>query len=244
MRNELLLIITLLIEYTGVVLAYKYFGRNGLYAWIALATVLANIEVMILVQAFGIEMTLGNILFATTFLVTDVLSENYGKKYATKGVRVGIASALLFMLISLSWLMYVPSENDVTSEAFRGLFSYTPRVVISSVVVFVIVQYLDVWLYHKIWDITASKVGNRKKGLWIRNNAATMLSQLVNAVLYNIFAFGGIYPQRTLIQIILSTLIIYFITSFADTPFLYWARKIKHRKDSQPENQIEKGINI
>ncbi|HHW95082.1 MAG TPA: queuosine precursor transporter [Mogibacterium sp.] len=240
MRNELLLIITLLIEYTGVVLAYKFFGRNGLYAWVGLATVLANIEVMILVRAFGIEMTLGNVLFATTFLVTDILSENYGKKYAAKGVRVGIASALFFMLVSFSWLMYIPSENDVTSEAFRGLFAYTPRVIISSLVVFVIVQHLDVWLYHKIWDITASKFGNKTKGLWIRNNVATMSSQLVNAVLYNIFAFGGIYPQKTIIQIIVSTLIIYFITSLADTPFLYWARKIKYKKDSLSRQTVGK----
>ncbi len=237
MRNELLLIVTLIVEYTGVVLAYKYFGRNGLYAWIGMATILANIEVMILVRAFGIEMTLGNILFATTFLVTDILSENYGKKYATKGVRIGISSAMLFMIVSFSWLLYLPSENNVTADAFKGIFEYTPRVVIASLVVFTIVQYLDVWLYHRIWDITARKVRNRNKGLWIRNNSATMLSQVVNAVLYNLFAFGGIYPKMTLVQIIISTLCIYFVTSLADTPFLYWARKIKNEKGFRTSDQ-------
>ena len=228
MRNELLLITTLLVEYTAVVAAYKFFGKNGLYAWIALATVLANIEVMILVRAFGIEMTLGNVLFASTFLVTDVLSEVHGKKAAQKGVWIGVAAAAVFMVVSASWLWYNPSENDVTAAAFRGIFAYTPRVVISSLAVFVIVQNLDVFLYHRIWDATSSGGGeNARKGkLWLRNNCATIISQLVNAVLYNLFAFGGMYPKGTLIQIIVSTLLIYIVTSLADTPFIYWARKI------------------
>lgn len=51
MKNEILLIITLFVEYSLVVIAYKYFGKVGLYAWMALATVLANIEVLILVDA-------------------------------------------------------------------------------------------------------------------------------------------------------------------------------------------------
>ena len=80
MSNELLLIITLIVEYSAVVLMYKYLGRDGLYLWTVLATITANIEVLILVKAFGMEMTLGNVLFATTFLVTDIASEIYGKK--------------------------------------------------------------------------------------------------------------------------------------------------------------------
>ena len=72
MSNELLLIITLIVEYSAVVLMYKYLGRDGLYLWTVLATITANIEVLILVKAFGMEMTLGNVLFATTFLVTDI----------------------------------------------------------------------------------------------------------------------------------------------------------------------------
>ncbi len=58
MSNELLLIITLIVEYSAVVLMYKYLGRDGLYLWTVLATITANIEVLILVKAFGMEMTL------------------------------------------------------------------------------------------------------------------------------------------------------------------------------------------
>ena len=58
--------------------------RDSMYCFTVFATIAANIEVLLLVDAFGMEMTLGNILFATTFLVTDILSETEGKKAAEK----------------------------------------------------------------------------------------------------------------------------------------------------------------
>lgn len=85
MRNEMLLIITLLVLYGSVLVWFALFGTSGLLSFTVFATIAANIEVLILVQAFGMEMTLGNILFATTFLVTDILSEIAGKKTSTAG---------------------------------------------------------------------------------------------------------------------------------------------------------------
>ena len=88
MPNELLIILSFIIIYGGVVAFYRYFGKNGLLAFNVLATLLANIEVMILVRAFGVEMTLGNVLFASTFLITDILSENHSRKDANKAVII------------------------------------------------------------------------------------------------------------------------------------------------------------
>ena len=80
MNNELLLILSIIGVYSSVVLAYRFLGKSGLYCWTVLATIAANIEVLIVIDAFGMEQTLGNILFASTFLVTDILSETEGKK--------------------------------------------------------------------------------------------------------------------------------------------------------------------
>lgn len=227
--NEILLILTLVIEYSAVVLAYRFFGKRGLFAWIVLATILANIEVMMLVEAFGIEMTLGNILFASTFLATDILGEMYDKNVARQGAIIGIASSVCFALISASWLLYQPSYNDINSNAILSIFSHTPRIVAASVIVYAIVQLLDVSLYHKIWELT-QKQGDSKSGLWIRNNVATIISQIVNAILYNIIAFAGTYPTKTIVAIIISNVLIYIVTSLADTPFLYWARNLLVKK--------------
>ncbi|NBJ75155.1 VUT family protein, partial [Neglecta sp. X4] len=67
MSNELVLIVSLVCIYAAVVLFYKFFGKTGLYMWTVVATIAANIEALILVDAFGMEQTLGNILFASTF---------------------------------------------------------------------------------------------------------------------------------------------------------------------------------
>ena len=64
----------------------------------------------------------------------------------------------------------------------------------------------------------------------LRNNAATLLSQLINTVLFNLLAFGGTYSASTMVSIIAAGYVVFIVTSLLDTPFLYWARRIKDRK--------------
>lgn len=226
MPNEILILFSFLVIYGGVVALYRFFGKNGLLAFNVLATILANIEVLLLVRAFGIEMTLGNVLFASTFLITDVLSENHSRKDANRAVVISTLCSLLFVILSQMWLLYTPSESDWASGAFHTIFSSTPRIVFASLVVYLVSQLTDVWLYHKWWDWCRKHFNDEKKGLWIRNNGSTMISQLLNTLLYTFLAFYGTYGTGTLVSIFVSTYTIYFITCLLDTPFVYWCRKI------------------
>ena len=227
--NELLLIASLLVVYGGVLLAFRLFGKTGLYCFTCIATITANIEVLILVNAFGMEQTLGNILFASTFLVTDILSEIAGKKEAQKAVNLGIFTSVLFIIISQSWLLYQPSANDWAQEPIRSIFSNTPRLMIVSVLVYAICQRFDVWAYHKRWNFTKTKFGDEKRFLWLRNNGSTLISQLLNTILYTFGAFWGMYEFPVLINIALASYVIFIVTSLADTPFVYLARKINEK---------------
>ena len=228
--NEILLIVSLLVIYGCVLLAYRLFGIHGLYCFTAIATISANIEVLILVDAFGMEQTLGNILFASTFLVTDIISEVEGKPAAKKAVNIGIFTALFFIVISQAWLLYQPAANDWAQPAIREIFSKTPRVMLVSMLVYAICQRFDVWAYHKWWDLTKKRFnGDSRRTLWLRNNGSTMISQLLNTILYTFGAFGGMYEIPTLVSIALSSYIIYIVTSLADTPFVYMARRM-HEK--------------
>ena len=227
--NELLLIASLLVVYGGVLLAFRLFGKTGLYCFTCIATITANIEVLILVNAFGMEQTLGNILFASTFLVTDILSEIAGKKEAQKAVNLGIFTSVLFIIISQSWLLYQPSANDWAQEPIRSIFSNTPRLMIVSVLVYAICQRFDVWAYHKWWNFTKTKFGDEKRFLWLRNNGSTLISQLLNTILYTFGAFWGMYEFPVLINIALASYVIFIATSLADTPFVYLARKINEK---------------
>lgn len=226
MSNSIILILSLLITYGAVLILFQLFHEQGLFLWTIIATIAANIEALIVVQAFGMEMTLGNILFASTFLVTDIASETYGKRIAQKTVALGITTSIVFIFISQSWMLYQPAKTDWAAPAIREIFSTTPRMMLASLLVYAVVQMFDVWLYHKWWDFTSKKFGDKKNFLWLRNNGSTLLSQLLNSVLFTLAAFYGIYPTDTLISIAVSSYLIFIVTSLADTPFLYAARKI------------------
>lgn len=226
MSNELLLIGSVVFIFLTALAAYKCFGRAGLYCLSVTATILANIEVLLLIHAFGMEQTLGNVLFAVTFLITDILSECEGKKAADKAVWLGIFTSVFFLLVSQGWLLYVPSEGDWAMPSIRNIFSSTPRMLLSSLTVYAVSQLFDVWLYHKWWAFTEKKCGDRKRFLWLRNNGSTLVSQLLNTFLFTLFAFYGTYDIRTLFSIFGSSYVIYIFTSLLDTPVLYLARKI------------------
>lgn len=235
MPNELLIIFSFILIYGSIVLFYRLFGKGGLLAFNVLATILANIEVLILVRAFGIEMTLGNVLFASTFLITDILSENHGKQYANRAVVISTICSIVFILVSQMWLLYTPSENDWASSSFRTIFSSTPRIICASLGVYCVSQLVDVWLYHKWWDWCKKRFGDSRRGLWIRNNGSTLISQLLNTLLYTTFAFYGTYPISTLVSIFISSYAIFFVTSLLDTPFVYWCRIIH---DKHEDNDV------
>ncbi len=231
MNNEIILIISLILIYGVVVFFYKTFGRSGLYVWTAIATITANIEALMLVDAFGMEMTLGNILFASTFLVTDILSEAEGKTYANKAVKIGIAVNVVFIMLTRSWFLYTPSENDWAMPFIYPVFNNTTRLLIVSIVVYAVVQVFDVWFYHFIWKKTSEKWGDSKRGLWIRNNGSTLISQLLNTVLFTVGAFVELYDMTTLVSIMISSYVIFIVTSLADTPMVYISRKMKKNRE-------------
>lgn len=226
MRNEIILIVSLIFIYSSVLLWYKLFGKTGLIAYNVMAGIAANIEVLILIQAFGMEQTLGNILFASTFLVTDILSEKYGKKEADRAVYVGILSYITFVVISQSWLLYSPAPTDFAQPLIRSIFSSTARLMIASIAVYAVVQKFDVWLYHKWWNLTNKLCGDASKFLWLRNNGSTLISQFLNTLLFSVAAFAGTYDLNTIIAIVFSSYIIFIFTSLLDTPIVYIARKI------------------
>ena len=229
MRNELLLIGSVVMIYSVVLISYRLFGKSGLFAMTSIATILANVEVLMLVDAFGINQTLGNVMFASTFLITDILSENEGKKSASKAVWIGVFTSIVMLMFTQYWMLYTPSSEDWARDAISQIFSTTPRLVLASFTGYVISQRLDVWLYHAWWGFTEKKCGDKKRFLWIRNNFSTLISQVVNTVIFTLIAFGGWYETKTMLTVMLSSYIVYVFTSILDTPCVYIARKMKEK---------------
>lgn len=236
MINEILLISSLIVIFGVTLLAYYFLGKSGMYMMTTIATIMANIECLIIVDAFGMEQTLGNVFFAVTFLITDILSENEGKKEANKSVLIGIFTSVFFIVVTQSWMLYTPSQSDWVMPAINSVFSQSSRTMLASLVVYAISQIIDVRLYHTLWALTEKLTGDKDKFLWLRNNAATLISQAINTVFFTLFAFGGMYDVKTLINIMMSSYVIFIVTSLCDTPVLYLSKKVKKMRLNNKEN--------
>lgn len=229
-QNELILLASIVFTFGMTLAAYKLFGKSGLYCMSVFATLFANIEALVLVKAFGMDQTLGNVLFAATFLITDILSECESREAANKAVWTGVFTSVVFLVITQSWMLYIPAESDWAMQYIMPLFSNTPRMVIASFSVYAISQAFDVWLYHQWWKLTEKKTGDKRKFLWLRNNGSTLISQLINTLLFTVIAFAGTYDIKTLATIFASSYVIFVFTSLLDTPALYLARRISDKK--------------
>jgi uncharacterized integral membrane protein (TIGR00697 family) len=225
--NELLFIGTILIYLGSVLGLYKLFGKNGLYAFAIFSTILGNIAVCKCVDLFGLSTTAGAVLYASTFLVTDILSEKYGRKEARKAVLYSFSIMLLWLLGTQLILLFTPNANDYINESLKVVFGLVPRITIASLLAFICSQNIDVNLYHFIWK----KTGDDKSKLWLRNNGSTLTSQLVDTVIFTFLAFWGTYPTGVFFSILVTTYLFKAVVALVDTPFIYIARKINPRED-------------
>lgn len=216
--NEALFFIEIILTFGCVVAAKKIFGKAGLIAWIAIAMILANLTVVKTIDLFGIEATLGNIMFASTFLAGDMLNENYGRQAAHKGILIGLAGVLVFMVCTQISLLYTPSTSDISQEAMVLLFTLNLRTSIASVAMCVLANWLNVSLYAKTRELTNGKY------LWLRNNVTTITCNCIENFLFVLLAFGGIYSMEQILAIALSTCAIEIFLALCDTPFLYLSR--------------------
>ena len=215
--NELLLLLEIILTFSTVVLVSRAFGKIGLTVWVGVATVLANIMTAKTVVLFGMDATLGTVLFASTFLATDVLTECYDKEDAKKAVILGALSALAFIVSAQIALSYIPAGTDFADSYMTELFALNIRISMASITMYIFANLADIYVYNKLRE----KTSGRK--MWLRNNIATILCNCLENFGFVTLAFLGVLPFNVLLGIAVSTSIIEVLVAVADTPFLYLA---------------------
>ncbi len=213
--NNLLFFVTAIVTFALVTAISRLFGKEGVFAWIGMAVVVANILVCKCVDLFGMSATLGNVLFGTVFLSTDILTERWGVKVARKAVWLGVSMEVITIILTQIAIAFAPNELDVVQEGMTSIFGLFPRVALASCSMFIVSNQLDIYLFEKIREKTGGK------HLWLRNNVATIISQCVENFIFYCIAFGGIYPMSDLISMTIVCCIIEIIVALMDTPFLY-----------------------
>ncbi|MCG7408115.1 queuosine precursor transporter [Paenibacillus sp. ACRRX] len=218
-------VLFVLTNFAFFLICYRFFGKYGLYAWIGVMTVVANIQVVKTIEMLGIVMTLGNTANATLFLTTDLLNEKYGAREARRAVWFGFFTLIMTTVIMQMALIFTPQTGDLAQQSLEQIFGLMPRIAAGSLTAYFVSQFLDV----KLFSLVKAKYG-KKNQLWIRSNLSTGISQLADSFVFCMIAFGGFYSWDIWFQIFITTYAVKLIVSVASTPFLYWARSFRVRQ--------------
>lgn len=232
MPNELIWLLFIIFDLSIALLAIRLYGKVALYAIVIVNVILCNLQVLKLVDLFGFTVTLGNIAYGSVFMATDLLVECYGKSEARKAVNLGFY-ALVFITVSLQiTVVYAPSKQDLYHPAMLQLFTQIPRITIASMLAYWLSQYHDVWAFN--WW----KEKTNGRHLWLRNNASTMVSQLIDSLVFTSIAFYGEYEFHTMWSIFYTTLIIKWVVSILGTPGVYFGRWLLQVKNKELNSHI------
>ncbi len=211
-----------LITALGIVIFTYFSAKERTSAYLISAYVslilLSNILSVKLLNLQWFVAPAGIITYSLTFLITDILGEKYGKKTANKAIKAGLIINLLFIPIAfLAKIFPYPLFNEKLAKSLANVLSLSPRIVVASIIAYLFSQHLDVFLFHKIKEISQNKL------LWLRNNLSTMISQFVDSVLFITIAFLGVFPNEVIIKMIFSQYVVKIIIALLDTPFIYLA---------------------
>lgn len=228
--NEAIIILEVVVVFSMVILSHMFFKREGVIAWVAIATVLANIITAKNAVVFGLSTAIGTVMFASIFLATDILSECYSKEDAKKAVYIGLASNIVLICATQIALLYTPSAFDYADEPMQILFGLNLRISVASALMYFVSNLADVYLFNRIKD----KMNGR--ALWLRNNVSTIVCNCLENFGFIGLAFWGIYDARTILTIAISTSIVEMVVAILDTPFLYIARNITRRHRAGVDN--------
>lgn len=176
------------------------------------ALVISSVLASKVIAVLGLFPPAGVLAYCITFVVTDVISEIWGRERANRVVFSGFITLLVtFLLIRLA-LAWEAAPFWTEQRAFSAVLGSTSRIIIASFIAYLASQYHDVWAFH-IWRRVTEE-----RHLWLRNTASTVVSQFIDTLVFIPIAFYGIMPVVPLIR---DQYLIKVLIAVLDTPFVY-----------------------
>ena len=158
----------------------------------------------------------GILPYPITFLVTDLISELYGQKKANLVVIAGFfASMVVLLFLWLGGQFNAIPDSIVTDEVYNSVFRNAWRIIAASMIAYLFAQVVDVRIFH-FWK----KLTNGKH-LWLRNNASTVVSQLLDTILVICILFFGVWGTDQIFSAIIDGWTFKMLMALIDTPIIY-----------------------
>ncbi len=181
----------------------------------ATLVVVANVLAVKPLDVNGWAVPAGILAYPFTFLVTDTISELYGRRTASRLVWMGLfLSALMVLLVYVAKILPAADFWD-DQAAFETILGSVPRIVLASLVAYLISQHTDVLLFHLFRRIT------NKRHLWLRNIGSTTVSQAIDTALFVSIAFTGTFPAGEVWKLMYTQYLIKLGVAVFDTPIVY-----------------------
>lgn len=167
---------------------------------------------------FRFELSVGILPYPITFLITDIISEIYGRKKANQAVIAGIFASFFSMgIILLANYTTAIDNSPVTNELFTKVFGLSPIAVLASMLAYLFAQFIDIRIFH-FW-----KRKTNGKHLWLRNNFSTFSSQFIDTLtVITLLCSFGVLPWGLFKTLLLSGFLFKIIIALIDTPVLYF----------------------
>ena len=166
----------------------------------------------------GITASVGIIAYPLTFLITDIVEEVFGKQKTKLFIKAGFWALILTLVLVILTKALPPAGIYTNNDAYNAVFSSSLRILIASIISFIVSQTVDIWSFNLL------KQKTKGKALWLRNNLSTMSSQFIDTTLFMFIAFYMMTPDFTFIRII-GMIIPYWLLkvlfAFLDTPLVY-----------------------
>jgi len=182
------------------------------------------------------ELSVGILPYPLTFLITDLISEIYGKKKANQVVITGIFASFFSMgILLIANAVPAIESSPVNNETFNQVFALSPIAVLASMIAYLFAQFVDIRIYH-FW-----KKFTQGKKLWLRNNFSTFSSQLIDTVLVvGLLCVFGVLEWRLFWGLVVSGFLFKVIVAALDTPLLYlFVGVFRKTFDLQPTDELE-----
>ena len=171
-------------------------------------------------EVFGIklfELSVGVLPYPITFLITDIISEIFGKRKANQVVVMGILASIFSIgLLLLGDVLPASSSSRIDDKTFNLVFSASPLAVLASMTAYLIAQFLDIRIYHFWKQLTQGKY------LWLRNNFSTFSSQIIDSTtVIALLCIFDILAWDLFLGLVLSSIAFKIVVAVIDTPLLY-----------------------
>ena len=171
-------------------------------------------------EVFGIklfELSVGVLPYPITFLITDIISEIFGKRKANQVVVMGILASIFSIgLLLLGDVLPASSTSPIDDKTFNLVFSASPLAVLASMSAYLIAQFLDIRIYHFWKQLTKGKY------LWLRNNFSTFSSQIIDSTtVIALLCIFDILAWDLFLGLVLSSITFKILVAVIDTPLLY-----------------------